>query len=60
VPEEEEDDDEETEDESESSNFLANAASFALAMRSLGAFFRNSRSSSVNGPSPIEVKKLIA
>jgi len=59
--EDEEEDEETTEDSSpESSFFLANAASLAFAKMSLGAFLRNSRRSSVNGPKPIEVKKLIA
>lgn len=55
-----EDDEEETDDESESSAFFARAASFALAKISFGAFLRNSRKSSVSGPSPIDVKKLMA
>mmetsp|Transcript_23393 Transcript_23393/g.55388 ORF Transcript_23393/g.55388 Transcript_23393/m.55388 type:complete len:221 (+) Transcript_23393:734-1396(+) len=63
--EEKEDDDEDvddTEDDSspESSFFFAKAASCALARISLGAFLRNSRRSSVRGPKPMEVKKLIA
>ena len=58
---EDEDVEDTTEDSSpESSCSFANAASFALARMSLGAFLRNSRRSSVKGPKPMEVKKLIA
>jgi hypothetical protein len=48
------------EDESLSSSFLARAASCAFSRMSFGAFLRNSRRSSVSGPNPIDVKKLIA
>jgi hypothetical protein len=56
----EDEEEEETDEESESSAFFAKAASFALAKMSFGAFLRNSRRSSVNGPNPMEVKKLMA
>lgn len=39
---------------------LAAASAAACASIILGAFLRNSRSPSVSGPSPIDVKKLIA
>jgi hypothetical protein len=42
---------------SSSSSFLA---ACACARIILGAFFKNSRKPSVNGPNPIEVKKLMA
>ena len=64
---EDEDDDEEedsevddtTEDSSDSSFCLASAASLAFARMSFGAFFRYSRMSSVSGPNPMDVKKLM-
>jgi len=48
-----------------SSSSLPSAASFAArawlaASMSLGAFLRNSRMPSVRGPSPMDVKKLMA
>jgi hypothetical protein len=49
-----------SDDASESFAFLAKAASLALAKISFGAFLRNSRRSSVRGPRPMDVKKLIA